>query len=181
MTMETYCICLEASHDGKKAAVLTKKGGDSINSARHAKRLILVEAGQTVHLKCRRHLFRPQKKNAISRSRATCIAVQKKSITCYQPTFRYSGFRRLPRESKIRKNKFLVVCTWKKATRTYFGDRIVITTTKKQVFWITLKMLSYLITKVNCFRTFPGRHATHLSSFAHTRAFLPTSNHTRNF
>lgn len=51
MTMETYCICLEATHDGEKAAVLTKKRGDSINSARHAKRLILAEAGQTVHLK----------------------------------------------------------------------------------------------------------------------------------
>ena len=57
-------ICLEATHDGEKAAVLTKKGGDSINSARHAKRHILVEAGQTVHLKCRRHLFWPQKKIA---------------------------------------------------------------------------------------------------------------------
>ena len=76
--METYCICLEATHDGEKSAVLTKKGGDSINSARHAKRLILVEAGQTVHLKCRRHLFRPraQKKNATSCSRATCTAVK---------------------------------------------------------------------------------------------------------
>ena len=63
MTMETYCIYLAATHDGEKAAVLTKKGGDSANSARHAKGLILVEAGQTVHLKCRKHLFRPQKKN----------------------------------------------------------------------------------------------------------------------
>ena len=69
--METYCIYLAATHDGEKAAVLTKKGGGSTNSARHAKRLILVEAGQTVHLKCRKHLFRPQKKNATSRSRAT--------------------------------------------------------------------------------------------------------------
>ena len=71
MTIEIYCICLEATHDGEKAAVLTKKGGDSVNSARHAKRLILVETGETVHLKCPRHLFRPQKKNATSRSRAT--------------------------------------------------------------------------------------------------------------
>ena len=77
MTMETHCICLKATHDGEKAAVVTKKGGDSINSARHAKRLILVEAGQTVHLKCSRHLFRPQKKNATSRSRATCTVVKK--------------------------------------------------------------------------------------------------------
>ena len=70
MTMEIY-VCLEATHDGEKAAVLTKKGDDSVNGARHAKRLILAEAGQTVHLKCRRHLFRPQKKNATSGSRAT--------------------------------------------------------------------------------------------------------------
>ena len=77
MTMETYCICLEATHDGEKAAVVTKKGGGNINSARHTKRLILVEAGQTVHLKCRRHLLRSQKKNATSGSRATCTAVKK--------------------------------------------------------------------------------------------------------
>ena len=38
MTMETYCIYLAATHDGEKAAVLTKKGGGSTNSARHAKR-----------------------------------------------------------------------------------------------------------------------------------------------
>ena len=75
--METYCICLEATHDWEKAAVLTKKGAGSTNSARHAKRLILVEAGQTVHLKCRKHLFRPQKKNATSRSRATCTVVKR--------------------------------------------------------------------------------------------------------
>ena len=48
----------------------------------------------------------------------------------------------------------------KKSYKNIFGDRIVITTTKRQVFWITLKMLSYLITKVNCFRTFPGRQHT---------------------
>ena len=45
---------------------------------------------------------------------------------------------------------------YEKKLQEYFGSRIVITTTKKQVFWITLKILSYLITKVNCFRTFPG-------------------------
>ena len=43
--METCCICLEAIHDREKAAVLTKKGSDSIN----AKRLIAVEPGETVH------------------------------------------------------------------------------------------------------------------------------------
>ena len=88
---------------GEKAAVLTKKGGGSINSARHAKRLILVEAGQTVHLKCRRHLFRPQKKNATSRSRTTCTAVKKnapviirRSVT---PAFNYHENKKFGRTS----------------------------------------------------------------------------------
>ena len=54
-TMETCCISLEAIHNGEKAAVLTKKGGDSIN----AKRLIAVEPGETVHQKCRKDLCRP--------------------------------------------------------------------------------------------------------------------------
>ena len=51
----------------------------------------------------------------------------------------------------------------RKKLQEYFGDRIVITTTKKQVFWITLKLLSYLITKVNCFRNFPERQHTFCS------------------
>ena len=41
--METYCICLKAIHDGEKAAVLTKKGSNSINP----KQLIAVEPGET--------------------------------------------------------------------------------------------------------------------------------------
>ena len=150
--METYCICLEATHDWEKAAVLTKKGAGSTNSARHAKRLILVEAGQTVHLKCRRHLFRPQKKNATSRSRATCTFVQRnapvisrRSVT---PSFDY---QENPKFGTTR----LYWCVHEKKLQEYFGDKIVIATTKKQVFWITLKLLSYLITKVNCFRNFP--------------------------
>ena len=48
--METCCICLEAIHDGGKAAVLTKKGSDRIN----AKRLIAVEPGEAVRQKCRK-------------------------------------------------------------------------------------------------------------------------------
>ena len=101
--MEIYCICLEATHDGEKAAVLTKKGGDSVNSARHAKRLILVETGETVHLKCPRHLFRPQKKNATSRSRATCTFVKRnapvisrRSVT---PSFDYHENQKFGRTS----------------------------------------------------------------------------------
>ena len=67
--METCCICLEAIHDGEKAAVLTKKGIDSIN----AKRLIAVEPGEAVRQKCRKDLCRPMKKNATSRKKATVV------------------------------------------------------------------------------------------------------------
>lgn len=69
MTIETCCICLEAIHDGGKAAVLTKKGSDSIN----AKRLIAVEPGEAVRQKCRKDLCRPMKKNATSRKKATVV------------------------------------------------------------------------------------------------------------
>ena len=67
--METCCICLEAIHDGGKAAVLTKKGSDSIN----AKRLIAVEPGEAVRQNCRKDLCRPMKKNATSRKKATVV------------------------------------------------------------------------------------------------------------
>ena len=67
--METCCICLEAIHDGEKAAVLTKKGSDSIN----AKRLIAVEPGETAHQKCRKDFCRPMKKNATWRKKATVV------------------------------------------------------------------------------------------------------------
>ena len=80
--METCCICLEAIHDGEKAAVLTKKGSDCIN----AERLIAVEPGEAVRQKCRKDLCRPMKKNATSRKKATVVkknapVISRRSVT----------------------------------------------------------------------------------------------------
>ena len=80
--METYCICLEAIHDGEKAAVLTKNGSDSIN----AKQLFGAEPGETVHQKCLKDLCRPVKKNATSRKKATVVkknvpVISRRSVT----------------------------------------------------------------------------------------------------
>ena len=62
------CICLEPLQDGQPSVVLTAKGSDSINriSVAHPKGPIQVEAGHSVHQKCRRDFCRPKSPNQIN-------------------------------------------------------------------------------------------------------------------
>ena len=85
------CICLEPLQDGQPSVVLTAKGSDSINriSVAHPKGPIQVEAGHSVHQKCRRDFCRPRKPKSNQSEEQTISkneAIGRRSV---KPRFNY--------------------------------------------------------------------------------------------